>query len=84
MSQPDPRPWFRSKDGLRWVPVTREGWAVLIGIVGIEMLVVILATQQVLAGRPLFMIAVVLTTPFTLFAIFWLLSRKGKIVSERS
>lgn len=84
MNPPDTRPWFRSKDGLRWVPVTREGWAALLGIVGIELLVVIVAAQQVLAGRPLFMIAVVLTTPATLFAVFWLFSRKGKIVSDRS
>ncbi|MBX9615498.1 MAG: hypothetical protein Q8S03_04030 [Brevundimonas sp.] len=84
MSEADTRPWFRSKDGLRWVPVTREGWAALVAVVGIEMLIVILAMQQVLAGRPVFMTAVVLTTPVTLAALFWLLSRKGKIVSDPS
>jgi hypothetical protein len=65
------------------MPVTREGWAALLAFVGIELLVVISAVQQVLDGRPLFMIAAVLATPVTLVALFWLISRKGKIVSDR-
>ncbi|WP_322258228.1 hypothetical protein [Brevundimonas sp.] len=82
MSGADTRPWFRSRDGLRWVPVRLEGWVALLAIVAIELLIVISAVQQVLQGRPLFMIVVVLATPITLAVLFWLLSRKGKIVSD--
>ena len=81
MSDADVRPWFRSKDGLRWMPVTAKGWAALLAVIGVELLVVLSAVQQVQLGRPLFMIAVVLATPLTLAVLFWLLSRKGKIVS---
>jgi hypothetical protein len=82
VSSSETRPWFRSKDGLRWVPVRPEGWAALLAIIGLELLVVISAVQQVMQGRPLFMILVVLATPVTLAVLFWLLSRKGKIVSD--
>jgi hypothetical protein len=82
VSTADTRPWFRSKDGLRWVPVRLEGWVALLAVVAIELLIVISAVQQVLQGRPLFMIVVVLATPITLAVLFWLLSRKGKIVSD--
>jgi hypothetical protein len=82
VSSADTRPWFRSKNGLRWVPVRVEGWIALLALVAIELLIVISAVQQVLQGRPLFMIAVVLATPITLAILFWLLSRKGKIVSD--
>jgi hypothetical protein len=82
VSSADTRHWFRSKNGLRWVPVRVEGWIALLALVAIELLIVISAVQQVLQGRPLFMIAVVLATPITLAILFWLLSRKGKIVSD--
>lgn len=81
MSSSETRPWFQSKDGLRWLPVTAQGWGAILAVVGIELLVVLSAVQQVQQGRPLFMIAVVLATPITLAVLFWLLSRKGKIVS---
>ncbi|MDZ4111694.1 MAG: hypothetical protein U1E18_19145 [Brevundimonas sp.] len=64
------------------MPVRLEGWVALLAIVAIELLIVISAVQQVLQGRPLFMIVVVLATPITLAVLFWLLSRKGKIVSD--
>jgi len=82
VSGAETEPWFRSRDGLRWVPVSAKGWIALLAVVGIELLVVISAVQQVLQGRPLFMILVVLATPMTLAVLFWLLSRKGKIVSD--
>jgi histidyl-tRNA synthetase len=33
VSSADTRPWFRSKNGLRWVPVRVEGWIALLALV---------------------------------------------------